>query len=297
MESIPVIQAAGRVTAGPVYARICAPHYNASAMDGVALAAKQTSGASRDNPVVLTEGSYRRVNTGDPLPDGCDAVVMIEDVEVADGQGFDAGVIRLFEAATPWQHIRQIGEDICAGEMILPSFSRVTPAALGAILAGGVTEIAVIKRPVVGIIPTGDELVPATCDPKAGEIAESNSVIFSAMVREWGADAVTFPIVSDDYGKILDALENALSKCDIVILNAGSSAGSKDYSAAAIGEVGAVLYNGLAIKPGRPAILGYSGSKPILCVPGYPVSGMIVIEQVLRPIIEYLCKKTPEPYR
>ena len=329
-EVIPVVTASGRTTSKPVYARICAPHYNASAMDGVALNAKLTFGATETTPVLLTAGQYIRVNTGDPLPDGCDAVVMIEDVieagaqeeatqeeamhgeamqgeamhgEAMHGEAMQGEAaqgespIKLFEAAAPWQHIRQIGEDICAGEMILPSFSRITPAAIGAMIAGGVCEVSVIKRPVVGIIPTGDELVPPASDPKEGDILEFNSSIFSAMLRDWGADAVTYPIVADDLAKIRGALETALKECDIVLLNAGSSAGSEDYAADAIGDVGEVLFHGLAIRPGKPAILGYCGPKPVLGVPGYPVSGIIVIEQLLRPVIEYLCHNAAEPYR
>ena len=318
-ETVPVADAAGRTTAAPVYARICAPHYNASAMDGVALDAKLTVGATGATPVILSNEQYRLVNTGDPLPQGCDAVVMIEDVVRADGgtngaggaknaggvkngaggvtNGAGEGPIKLVKPAAPWQHIRQIGEDICAGEMVLPSLSLLTPAALGVIYASGVTDISVIKRPIAGIIPTGDELVPPTADPGDGDILEFNSTIFSAMLKQWGAETITFPIVKDDRAKICDALRSALSVCDIVILNAGSSAGSEDFSAAAIREVGQVLYHGLAIKPGKPTILGYDGAKPILGVPGYPVSGIMVLEQIMRPIIEYLSRKSPERYK
>ena len=291
-ETIPVIEAAGRTLAGPVYAHISAPHYNACAMDGIALVAKLTGGASETAPVTLGAGQYVWVNTGDALPEGCDAVVMTEDViEAGEAE------VKLYEAAVPWQHIRQIGEDICAGEMILPSYSRITPAALGALMAGGITETAVIKRPLVGIIPTGDELVTPTSDPKQGDIIEFNSSIFSAMMCDWGADVLTFPIVRDDRAKIREAIRSALDKCDIVIVNAGSSAGSEDYAAEAIAETGTVLHHGIAIKPGKPAILGYSGAKPVLGVPGYPVSGIIVIEQILRPIVEYLSRKYPTPYQ
>ena len=291
-ETIQVAEANRRVTAGPVYARICSPHNNASAMDGVALAAELTSGAGETTPVTLTPGQYAPVSTGDPLPDGSNAVIMTEDV--ADSE---AGTITLYKPAAPWQHIRQVGEDICAGEMILPSFSIVTPAAIGAMIAGGIAELPVVKRPIVGIIPTGDELVPPTSDPKDGDILEFNSAIFSAMLQDWGAETVTYPIVGGDLTKIRAALETAVSECDIVILNAGSSVGGEDYAASAIADVGTILHHGLAIKPGKPAILGYSGAKPVLGVPGYPVSGIIVIEQILRPIVEYLCRKTPETYR
>ena len=290
-EVISVMEAAGRTTAQPVYARICAPHYNASAMDGIALEARITFGASETSPALITADQYKRLDTGDPLPEGCDCVVMIEDViETGDG----SGTIKLYEAAAPWQHIRQIGEDICAGEIIMLSYSTVTPSALGAMIAGGVTEISVIKRPLVGIIPTGDEIVSPTSDPKEGDILEFNSSIFSAMLRNWGAETKTYPIVPDNLDEIINALKAALLECDMVILNAGSSAGSEDYAHDAISDIGNVLYHGLAIKPGKPAILGYQGSKPVLGVPGYPVSGIIVIEQLLRPIIEILNKNIPE---
>jgi len=290
-EKILVKNALGRVTTGPVYARINSPHYNASAMDGIALDAKLTYGASETTPVFLAKGQYVPVDTGDPLPEGCDTVVMIEDViEAEDGPNGAAGV-RLYHAAAPWQHVRQIGEDICAGEMLLPSYSVITPSAIGALLAGGVMEVDVVKKPVVGIIPTGDEIIPPTTTPKEGEIPEFNSSIFSAMLNAWGAEAVTYPIVRDNPDRIIEALRKALDECDAVILNAGSSAGSEDYSTQAIAAVGSVLYHGLAIKPGKPAILGYSGKKPILGVPGYPVSGIIVVEELLRPIIELLSKR------
>jgi len=291
-EKIAVAMSAGRTTAGPVYARINAPHYNASAMDGIALNARLTFGASETTPVILTSDQFKRLNTGDPLPENCDCVIMIEDVIEMEN-----GAVKIYEASVPWQHIRQIGEDICAGEMILQSFSKITPSALGAMIAGGVTHISVIKRPKVGIIPTGDEIVPPEAEPKEGDILEFNSAIFSAMLQEWGAETKTYPIVKDNLEQICKALELAMLECDIIILNAGSSAGSEDYSAQAIAKVGTVLYHGLAIKPGKPAILGYSGSKPILGVPGYPVSGIIVIEQVLRPIIGYLCKAAGDENR
>lgn len=283
-ETIRVEESVGRITADPVYAHICAPHYNASAMDGIALDASLTYGASETTPVFLKESQYTVVDTGDPLPKGCDTVVMVEDV-IKEKDG-----VRLYHAAAPWQHIRQIGEDIAAGDMILPSYTPITPSAIGAFIAGGVLEISVIKKPVVGIIPTGDEIISPTADPKEGEILEFNSSIFSSMIRQWGAETKTYPIVKDNLSQIKAVLAEAVSQCDAVILNAGSSAGREDYSTRAISEIGEVLYHGIAIKPGKPAILGLMGKKPILGVPGYPVSGIIVVEELLRPIIELLTK-------
>ena len=284
-------ESCGRITAGAVYAKICAPHYPACAMDGIAVSAGDTFGASDTTPVRLTPDRYAVVDTGDPLPQGRDAVIMVEDL-VMEG---DTAVIR--EAAAPWQHVRQIGEDICAGEMILAGHMEVTPAAVGAMIAAGVLELEVLSRPVVGIIPTGDEVVAPTADPRPGDVLEFNSSIFSAMLEGWGAVPRVYPIVKDVKEDIRAAVERAADACDMVILNAGSSAGREDYSAAVIGEVGEVFCHGLAIRPGKPAILGCRGAKPLLGVPGYPVSGIVVIEQLLKPLVE-LCAGTrsaPEP--
>ena len=323
-ESVPVAEANGRVTAGPVYARICSPYNNVSAMEGVALDAELTSGAGEKTPVTLAAGQYVPVSTGDPLPAGRNAVIMIEDVvkvpagavggelreEIREGEPRETGdgdkegsrvndTITINKPAAPWQHIRRIGEDICAGEMILPSFSTVTPSAIGAIIAGGISSLSVIKKPVAGIIPTGDmHIPPENCpemeDAAAHNAAAHNPAMISAMLRGWGAEVISYPAVGGGLSEICGALETALSECDIVILNAGAPAGRAENTAEAIAENGAVMCRGLAIKPGRTAVLGYSGPKPVLGVPGYPVSSIIVIEQILRPIIEYLCRRTPE---
>jgi len=288
-ELIPVFDACNRVTALPVYAHICAPHYAASAMDGIAVNARDTFGATETTPVILRSGQYVIVDTGDPIPEHCDAVIMVEELV----QNEDA-TITIHAAAAPWQHIRQIGEDICVGEMILPALTKVSPSAIGAMIAGGVLEIEVIRKPVVGIIPTGDEIVPPCTDPKPGDILEFNSSIFSAMLKEWGAEAVVYPIVPDKFEQIQEMTAKASDECDMVILNAGSSAGREDYSAKVIESLGEVLYHGIAIKPGKPAILGCRGAVPILGVPGYPVSGIIVIEELLKPLIDHWMKVPAE---
>lgn len=280
-ETIDTVDSCGRITARAVYANINAPHYPASAMDGITLKAKVTFGATETTPVFLKKDDYLTVDTGDPIPEGYDAVIMIEDVIYQED-----GTAKITAPAAPWQHIRQIGEDICAHEMIMQSHTCITPACIGAMLAGGVTKVEVIRRPIVGIIPTGDEIVLPTDNPKAGDIIEFNSSIFSGMVNEWGGMAKTYPIVKDKPELIKAAIGQALSECDMVILNAGSSAGRDDYSCEAIESLGEVLYHGLAIKPGKPAVLGLQGAKPILGVPGYPVSGILVIEEILKPIIE-----------
>lgn len=288
-EIVPVKEGLGRVTAHAVYATICAPHYHASAMDGIAVVAADTFGATETTPVRLSPGQYTVVDTGDPLPEGRDAVVMIEDVVFEQDDS-----VRLYAAAAPWQHIRQIGEDICAGEMILPSRTEITPAAMGAMLAGGVLEVPVYRRAVVGIIPTGDEIVPPTDHPEPGKILEFNSTIFSAMLQQWGAEARVYPIVPDRLEAIREITARAAAECDIVLLNAGSSAGREDYSCQVVEELGEVLFHGIAIKPGKPAILGRVGKTPVLGIPGYPVSGIIVLEELLQPLLRLMSGKEEE---
>ncbi len=288
-EIIPVQKACTRITAKAVYAHISSPHYAASAMDGVAVNAKDTFGATETTPKTLTKEQYITLDTGDPIPAGCDAVIMVEDIVKSED-----GSITIHEAAAPWQHIRQIGEDICAGEMIVAAYMPISASAIGAMIAGGVLEVEVIRKPVIGIIPTGDEIIPPCTDPKEGDILEFNASIFSAMVNGWGAEARVYPIVPDRFDEIKDMLIRATDECDMVILNAGSSAGREDYSVKIIREAGEVLYHGIAMKPGKPAILGRIGSKAVLGVPGYPVSGIIVVEELLKPLIEAWLKTNPE---
>ncbi len=290
-EEIPVKDSLGYITSEAVFANISSPHYNACAMDGIAVIAKSTFGATETTPVVLTEDKdFIRVDTGDPLPDRFDAVVMIEDVIEN-----DAGTIKLISSAVPWQHVRQIGEDICASEMIVPSNTAITPAIIGAMLAGGVLKVKVRKKPVVGLIPTGDEIVPPTANPKKGDIIEFNSSIFSAMLTQWGAKSKIYDIVPDKLELIKDSVVKASKECDLVIINAGSSAGTEDYSSKAIEAIGRVITHGIAIRPGKPTILGVVNGKPVIGVPGYPVSGIIVLENIVRPVLERMVNhKQPE---
>lgn len=279
-ENISVQNACGRILSEAVYAKICSPHYNASAMDGIAVKADKTYGASEASPVILSIEDYIVVDTGDPLPDDADAVIMIEDV-VED----ENGNVKLISAAAPWQNVRQIGEDICMGDMIAVSGTRLTPSLCGALLAGGVTSVNVIKKPVVGIIPTGDEIVLPTSEPKKGEIIEFNSTIFSSMLNEWNANSIVYDIVKDKKELLLSAVKKALSECDLVLILAGSSAGRDDYTSFVTEQVGEVVIHGIAAKPGKPAVLGISGNNPVVGLPGYPVSALVVMDEFVRPLI------------
>lgn len=286
-EEISTAVSVGRVTACPVFAVLSSPHYNACAMDGIALKSEKTFGATETTPVILKEGvDFHRVDTGDPLPPDADAVVMIEEV-IDQGDG----LVRISSAAPPWQHVRQIGEDICMNEMILPSFTVVEPAAAGAMLSCGVMSLKVLKKPIIGIIPTGDEIVPPSSSPLEGQVMEFNSTIFSSMIMQWDMDAKIYGIVPDTLSSIRKAIKTAVNECDAVIVNAGSSAGRDDFTSQAILECGSVIAHGIAIKPGKPTILGIVDGKPVIGVPGYPVSGIIVLDYVLKPILFHMAGK------
>lgn len=287
-ESVSVEASLGRMSACAVYARQSSPHYTACAMDGIALLARRTFGATQTTPVFLKESDFSRVDTGDPLPAGCDAVVMIEDCVEEDG-----GIL-LRAAAAPWQHVRQIGEDLAAGDMILPSYLEIEPAMIGALLAGGVRTLEVLARPRVAITPTGDEIVSRNDSLREGEIPEFNSAVFCAMLQRWGAQGEVYPVVPDDPAKIEAALQKGAEECDFVLLCAGTSAGRDDGTAAAIRKLGEVCVHGIAIRPGKPAVLGAVGGKPVVGVPGYPVSGIIVLEELVKPVIDRMLKRERE---
>ncbi len=280
-ELVAVEDAAGRVTAAPVYARVSSPHYHAAAMDGVAVRAADTFGASEAAPKRLALGEQAvLVDTGDPLPPGCDAVIMIEDVHFIDER-----VIEITAGAVPWQHVRVIGEDVVATEMIVPANHRLRPVDLGAILAGGLTQIVVHPRPRVALLPTGTELVQPGAELRPGSIIEYNTRVLGAMVAEWGGLPRRLEITADDYGTLKARLKEAVSRHDVVLVNAGSSAGREDYTADLIGELGRVLTHGVAIKPGKPVVLGEVAGKPVIGIPGYPVSAVLAAELFVKPII------------
>ena len=292
-ETVASTYSCGRVLSKAVYAKICSPHYNASAMDGIAVKASDTYGANESNPIVLSTDMYTVVDTGDPIPDSADAVIMVEDVtEIGDGK------VSIISAVHPWQNVRQVGEDICMGDMIAPSFTKVSPSLCGAFLAGGVLETECIKKPVFGIIPTGDEIVSPKENPEKGEIIEFNSSIFSAMLNEWNAESKIYPIIKDKKDLLKEAISKASEECDALLVLAGSSAGRDDYTSTIIEELGEVVFHGLAIKPGKPAVLGNIGNVPVVGLPGYPVSAIVVMEEIVKSVVEQYYKKeqTAEQY-
>ncbi len=281
-ELIAVDQALGRFTAAPVFAKISSPHYHASAMDGMAVRAEDTFKAAETTPVTLKLGVKAfPVDTGDPLPPGCDAVIMIEQVHFPSPEE-----IEIVAAAAPWQHVRPIGEDIVATEMIVPANHLLRPMDIGGILAGGVTEVLVRPRLTVAVLPTGTELVQPGAELKPGELIEYNSRIIAGLVEEWHGRAVRYEITGDAYDLLRERIRQAVSSADLVVVNAGSSAGSEDFTAAVVRELGEVVIHGVAIRPGKPVVLGVIAGKPVLGIPGYPVSAILACELFLKPLME-----------
>jgi putative molybdopterin biosynthesis protein len=298
-ETIRVKDSLGRITAEAVIAKISSPFYHSSAMDGYAVRFAETFGASETNPKRLLIGEQVvYVDTGDPLPDGFNAVIMIEDVniirnaecgmqnaEYSELRTPNSEFIEIIAPATPWQNVRVIGEDIVATELILSENYIIRPVDLGAMLAGGHTEVMVRRKPKVVIIPTGTEIVEPGTELKRGDIIEYNSRILSGLVSEWGGEPVRFRIVPDRFDEIKKAILDSLNMGDLVVVNAGASAGSEDFTAAAIRELGAVMLHGVNIKPGKPVILGWVKGKPVLGIPGYPVSAYITFQLFAKPLI------------
>ena len=280
--SVPLEAAVGRVTASAVWARTSNPHYHAAAMDGIAVAAETTLGASPTSPLRLGVGRDAVwVDTGDAMPSGMDAVVMLEDLhEVGDGS------VEILAAVAPWQHVRPLGEDIVATELVLPAGHTLRPVDVAAAAAAGHATLDVRQPPRVAVLPTGSELVPPGAEAGPGRIVDSNSLMLAATAREWGADAERLPPIPDDFGRLRAAVDEALDRADIVVINAGSSAGAEDFTARVIADHGEVLVHGVAIRPGHPVVLGVARGRAVVGIPGYPVSAALAMELFVAPLID-----------
>ena len=288
-ETVEVGQALHRITAEPVFARISSPHYHGSAMDGICVRAEDTFGATEFSPRRLrlladearAEGCFAYLDTGQPLPGWADAVIMIEKVRDA-----GEGAVSIDEAATPWQNVRLVGEDVVATELLLPRNHRLRPYDLGAVLAAGHTTLRVKARPRVAIIPTGDELTAPGEAARPGEIIDFNSTVLAAMVAECGGAAETLTAVPDDPALLKRALADAVEEHHLVALIAGSSAGEHDFTAEVIDGAGRLLVHGIDVMPGKPAVLGVVGGKPVIGIPGYPVSAIVIAREILQPALQ-----------
>jgi len=289
-ETLPVAESLGRVVAEPVVARFSVPVADVAAMDGVAVDSASVLGASESRPVVLLLGENARlVDTGQPIPQGCNAVVMIEYADVRDD-----GMVVIVASVQPWQNVRLAGEDIAAGETLLDEGVRIRPVDLGAVLAVGVTEVTVRCQPTVGVLPTGDELVAPGAEPEPGQLIEFNSAMLAGMVREWGGVPVVYPAVKDDPELLRCAVAEAARDCSVLLITGGSSAGRRDFVQQTIALLGKVRVEAVAIAPGKPTAIGVIDGTPVLGMPGYPVSCIVAAQQFVRPIIAALLQ-TGEP--
>jgi putative molybdopterin biosynthesis protein len=292
VERIGAERAAGRITAEPVMARYSSPTYHSAAMDGIAVRAAETFAAREGSPVRLTQGEgFVFVNTGHAMPDGFDAVVMIENV-VMDGQ-----TATIEAPVAPFAHVRRIGEDIVATEMILPRHRRISPYDVGALLSCGAYDIPVYERIRIRVIPTGDEVMDFTARPAPGpgQVVESNSMLLCALADEWGFACQRVAPVPDDPEALAAAVQEGLaSDAHIVVTVAGSSAGSKDFARATMERFGQVLVHGVAAMPGKPSLLGVAQSGKLLVgAPGYPVSAVVCFERLLYPLACWLTRTEP----
>lgn len=283
---IPLEESAGRITARPVFATYSVPEVHLAAMDGIAVRSEDTLGASEQSPVTLPDAT--RINTGNVVPRQYDAVIMIEDVWV------EENTYTIRKPASPWQHVRPAGEDIAESEMVVPSSHRIRPSDIGALAAYGVTEMPVLGFR-AGLIPTGSELVLPGTRPGPGQVVESNTRMAASWLSSLGGECTRYPLTPDQPDVIRDVLHRAAEENDLVIISAGSSAGTKDFTADVIAELGEVLVHGVAIKPGKPVIIGKIGNIPVLGMPGYPLSALTVLREIATPLVRISGIPVPEP--
>jgi len=278
--------------ASPVYARLSSPQFHIAAMDGFAVDYLKTVGASKSNPLVLKPNlDLFPVNTGEPLPEGTDSVIIVEKVNFVDEDS-----IEITNSSFPWENVRKVGEDIVATEMLFPRYHHVMPQDVGALLAAGVLKVEVIKPPVAVIIPTGSEIIPHYLDEdkiKPGDVIDSSSHMLKSFVEANGGKGIIAENIRDDLDLIASTIEHYAMQddIDIVITIGGSSAGSKDFTRLAIEKKGVLLVHGVAVMPGKPAVFGSINYKPVFGMPGYPVSSIVIFDTVIKPMLFNYLKK------
>jgi putative molybdopterin biosynthesis protein len=289
LETIPSHEACGRVLARPVYAKTSSPTFHSAAMDGIAVKAASTFAAREGSPIRLVKDTdYLPINTGNPLPEGMDAVIMVEEILEDTGES-----VTIEKGAFPMQHVRRIGEDIVATELLLPQNHTLSPYDIGALLSAGIWEVEVWEPVRMTVIPTGDEVLDFTTRPvpQSGQVIESNSQVFLAIARNWNCVSQRVAPVPDDPESLKAAINRAIDQgAHVVVVGAGSSAGSRDYSKSVIKDLGEVLVHGISVMPGKPSILGTVRGRLVVGVPGYPVSAVVCIEELLGTIVAWLSR-------
>jgi putative molybdopterin biosynthesis protein len=279
-EEIATIETIGRVTSACVMADDNAPSYASAAMDGIAVKSENTFGATENTPLQLTKPDFQEINTGNPIPEGFDAVIKIEETNVIDEKSCS-----IYKAVSPWQHVRQIGENAVKNTMLLPSNYEITPEAAALLLSAKVLKVRVKTKPKVLIIPTGDELTSPT-KPEQGKVPEYNSTIIAGKLREWGAEPTVSEIIPDVKDELREALIEGTKTYDLIIINAGSSAGTKDFTADVVSESGKLSVHGVEIRPGKPMLLGVVNKTPVAGLPGYPLAALTDLKIFIRPLVE-----------
>ncbi len=300
-ETVRVAHALGRVTAAPVVAPHPLPEFPRATVDGYAVRARDTFGASDSLPAYLQligevpmgaapafqlqPGQAALIHTGGMLPPGADAVVMLEYTQPAGERE-----IEIQRAVADGENILRIGEDVAQGQAVLPAGRRLRPAEIGGLMALGITELRVAKKARVALISTGDEIIPAEQRPQPGQVRDINSHTLAALVEQSGGQPVHYGIIPDRFEALLAAAQHALSDCDMVVLTAGSSASTRDMTAAVIDQLGApgVLVHGINTRPGKPTILGVCAGKAVIGLPGNPVSALVNGYLFVAPVIERL---------
>jgi len=296
-ETVPVGNADGRVVAEPVDAPKPVPGYDRAAMDGYAVRANDTFGAGDRSPAVLaateTEaeavapGEAARVHTGSAVPEGADAVVMVEHAEAVGGE------IEVFDAVATGENVGAAGEDVAAGQRLYEPGHALRPSDVGLLRSVGLDEVVVREPPEVAVIPTGEELVDS--DPSPGEVIETNGLTVSRLVERWGGATQYRDVVTDDRDALAAAVKADLD-ADIVVTTGGSSVGERDLIPEVIGDLGEVLVHGVALKPGHPVCLGRAEGTPIVSLPGYPVACIVNAAQFLRPAMKHAAGTDADAY-
>ena len=301
-EAIPLEEADGRVLCRDIVAPRDVPHYDRSAMDGYAVRAADTFGSSRDAGLFLRltaegrlgHGECRPMHTGSPIPEGADAVVMIENTEAAGSR------VEVLGQVAPGQNVGVRGEDVAKGQRVFVAGRQLKPSDVGLLASMGYTKVEVYRRPQVMIIPTGEEIVPRGIEPRPGEMNESNGVMNYLYVKRYGGEPRVHDIVVDDKEKIAAALKEAAAY-DLIVTTGGSSVGRRDLLPEVVASLGKVLVHGVAIKPGRPVAMGYveaDGKRtPIVCLPGYPAACAIDSLVFVDPAVKKLGHLPPAKFR
>ena len=298
-EEVPLDLAMGRVLAAAVTADEFVPGFDRSTVDGYAVRSSDTFGCSDAMPAMLTlrgevrmgegtdielrPGECAAVPTGGAIPSGADAAVMIEYTE-----DYGDGTVGILKSAAPGENMIFRGDDMRPGKTVLPAGRKLTPSDVGSLAAMGINSVPVARRPLVGIISTGDELIPVSETPAEGQVRDVNSAVLAALVRDAGGESVSFGILRDDEDLLGRTLDDALQSCDMVLISGGSSVGMKDATCRVLEARGEILFHGIAMKPGKPTILGRIGGKSVYGLPGHPVAAFFVSELFVRPLIARL---------